>query len=59
MQRHDILMQERQNGITRVEIEVPSFGIDIVCRAWLKAVLPFDFVNTSDQKLRAHFTHPY
>ena len=30
--------------------------------ASLKALLPFDFVNTSGQKpstLRAHFTHPY
>ena len=44
------------------EPEVHHLGLILHAAASLKAVLHFDFVNTSGQKpftLRAHFTHPY
>ena len=42
--------------------EPESFSIDIASHGLVKAVLPFDFVNTLGQKpctLCAHFTQPY
>ena len=46
----------------RPEPEVHRLVSILHAAASLKAVLPFDFVNTSGQKpstLHAHFTHPY
>ena len=39
MQRHHILMRELENGITRSEPNVPSFGIDIACCGLIKVCL--------------------
>ena len=61
MQCQHILMQELY--CMRAEPEVYCLiSILLHTEASLKAVLPFDFVNTSGQKsstLHAHFTHPY
>ena len=58
MQHYHILMRELENSVTQGETEVSILH----ATALVKAILPFDFVNTSGQKpsnLRAHFTQPY
>ena len=55
-------MQEPENGVAPGEPEVHHLVPILHAIASLKAVLPFDFVNTTDQKpsiLHAHFTYPY
>ena len=62
MQRHHILMQELENDVAQGEPEVHYLVSMLHAVALLKAILPFNFVNTSDQKpstLRTHFTQPY
>ena len=63
MQRHHILMRELENSVTRKVNQKFHRLVSILhTMASLKAVLPFDHVNTSDQKpciLRAHFTRAY
>ena len=62
MQLHHIQMWELENGDAQGEPEVHHLVAILHATALLKAVLPFDFVNTSDQKpctLCTHFTHPY
>ena len=62
MQCHHILTQELENDVAQGEPEVHHLVLMLHAVALLKAVLPFDFVNTSEQKpsiLRAHFTQPY
>ena len=61
-QKFHILMQELENDVAQGIPEVHHLVSMLHAVALLKAVLPFDFVNTSDQKpstLRAHFTQPY
>ena len=53
-------MQELENGVAPGESEVHRYILILHAATSLKAVLPFDFVNTSGQKpstLCAHFTH--
>ena len=61
MQRYHILIGERRR--TRWTRSSTDHLVSILhAAASLKAVLPFDYVDTSGQKLctlRAHFTHPY
>ena len=55
-------MQELENGDAPGETEVHGLVSMLHAAALLKAVLPFDCINTTGQKpstLRAHFTHPY
>ena len=62
LQCHFILMQELENAVTPGELEVYRLVSILHAAASLKAVLPFDFVNTSGQKLstlRTHFTQSY
>ena len=64
MQCHHTLMWELENGVVWGEPEVLSLILVSILHAsaLLKAVLSFDFVNTSGQKpcaLCAYFTHPY
>ena len=62
LQCHHILMQELENGIASGKPKVYGLVSILHAAASLKAVLPFDFVNTSGQKpstLHAHFKHPY
>ena len=63
MQRHHILMQELENGVTS-EVNQKFHRLVSILHdtASLKAILPFDYVNTSGQKpciLPAHFTRAY
>ena len=50
MQSHHILMQELENGVTWDEPEVQHLVSILHDTALLKAILPFDFVDTSGQK---------
>ena len=62
LQCHHILMQEPKNGVVPGEPEVHRLVLILHATASLKAVLPFDLVNTTGQKpstLHAHFTYPY
>ena len=62
MQHHHILMQELENVVAWGESEVHHLVSIMHAAASLKAVLPFDFVNTSGQKpctLHTHFTLSY
>ena len=55
-------MQELEKGIAPGEPKVHRLVLILRTVASLKAVLPFNVVNTSDQKpftLRTHFTRPY
>ena len=56
-------MRELVNGVAQGQPEAFHHLVSILhAAASLKAILPFDFVNTSGQKpctLRANFTHPY
>ena len=47
MQPYHILMQELENIITQGETEVHHLVLILHAATLLKAVLPFDYVNTS------------
>ena len=62
LQWRHILMQELEKGVAPGEPKVHRLILILRTVASLKAVLPFNVVNTSDQKpftLRTHFTRPY
>ena len=55
-------MREVENGVAQGEPEFHCLVSMLHAATSLKAVLPFDSVNTSDQKpstLRAHFARPH
>ena len=62
LQYHHILVQELENDVSPGEPEIHHLVSILHATALLKAVLPFDYVDTSGQKPStpcAHFTHPY
>ena len=55
-------MRELENGVAWDEPEIHHLISILYAVALLKAVLPFDFVNSSGQKpctLRTYFSKPY
>ena len=62
LQYHHILVQELENGISPGEPEIHRLVSILHAMALLKAVLPFDYVDTFGQRPSTpctHFTHPY